>query len=120
MNTATFQDYKLQPAKRAGARGKFVLVDVIDTLHPVTISFGGVTKTLFVRGAEYNEPKHYSVRLYNEDGSDAMGIWQHGRYGTTPHTEQLFYYVKERKLDTCNAYASGQIKDQMRYLKAIL
>jgi hypothetical protein len=116
MITAIFKEYKSKQiiGKRGGIKYGFDTIEVTDTLHPVEVSFGGVTKTLYIRGMEMSKDRQ---SLYNADGTSAKGIWQHGQYGTTIHEERL--ELRNGELITRCSYASGQIKDQYKYLKSI-
>jgi len=113
--TATFTEYdsKRVTGPRGGTKWVTDTIEVSDTLHPVTIKFD-VIKTLYIRGKDLHEKYQ---RLYNLDGSYAKGIWQHGRYGSKMHTECIELF-KGSLMTTCS-YASGQIKDQHKYLKSI-
>lgn len=116
VHTATFKKYESKriTGPRGGEKWTTVTTDVVDTLHPVTVSFGGVTKTLYTRGMDAG--KEYQT-LYNADGTWARGYWQHGRYGSKTHEESI--ELRRGKLVSLSSYASGQIKDQHKYLKGI-
>jgi hypothetical protein len=118
--TATFRDYQSKKiiGKRGGVKWGGDWIDVVDTLHPVTIQFGLEPKTYYTRGKDMEQTgENRYTWLYNADGSTAYGLWQHGRYGTKMHEEPIF--VVNGKLVTRTSYASGQIKDQHKYLQAI-
>ena len=114
--TAKFKDYQSKKiiGPRGGVKWGFDTIEIEDTLHPVTVTFD-ITKTLYVRGMDLKKERK---TLYNADGSYAKGIWQHGRYGTTMHEEGLELW--NGRLVTHCSYASGQIKDQHKYLKYLL
>lgn len=116
VHTATFKKYESVKVigPRGGEKWTTVTTDVVDTLHPVTISFGGVTKTLYTRGMDAG--KEYQT-LYNVDGSYARGKWQHGRYGSKMHDDGLD--LRNGKLVSLSSYCSGQKIDQHKYLKGI-
>jgi hypothetical protein len=113
--TAKFTDYESKKiiGKRGGVKWGFDTVEVVDTLHPVEVTHD-VTKVFYVRGKDLGKERQ---SLYNADGTIAKGIWQHGRYGTTMHTESI--ELRNGTLVTRTSYASGQIKDQHKYLKSI-
>lgn len=115
MKTANFVEYdsKRITGPRGGQKWETSETIVVDTLHPVSVTFD-VVKTLYVRGKDLGKEWQ---RLYNEDGSYAKGIWQHGRYGSKMHKEGL--ELSKGRLVTRCSYASGQIKDQHKYLKSI-
>jgi hypothetical protein len=117
--SATFKEYNSErvTGPRGGQKWVTKTTEVVDTLHPVSVTFD-VTKTLYVRGKDL-EPKgdNRYTWLYNADGSTAYGIWQHGRYGSKMHQEPIF--LINGKLVSRTSYASGQIKDQHKYLQSI-
>lgn len=119
--TATFTDYTyiIVPSKRKGGRDKCICseINIIDTLHPVTVKFD-IIKTLYIRGKDFNDPECRYKTLYNIDGTYAYGIWQHGRYGSTPHKEGI-QVNSNNILCTVTSYCSGQKIDQKKYLKSI-
>jgi hypothetical protein len=114
--TATFKKYESKKVigPRGGEKWVHDVVEVVDTLHPVTVSFGGITKTLYTRGMDAT--KEYNT-LYQANGEIATGIWHHGRYGSKMHHEAI--QLRNGKLQSVSSYASGQIKDQHKYLKSI-
>lgn len=118
--TCTFTDSELVsiPPTRKNGRIKYSWnkKEVVDTLHPITITFNNVTKVYYTRGMDAGKKLR---TLYNENGDYAKGIWQHGQYGSKSHTEGI-ELNEFNKLIVRSSYASGQIKDQHKYLKAIL
>jgi hypothetical protein len=120
VKTAKFTDLNIEweePTRKNGRRKPiFTDIEVEDTLHPISITFQNTTKVYYTRGMEAG--RKYRC-LYNEDGTPAKGIWQHGREGSKSHTECI-ELNELGKLVTISSYASGQIKDQKKYLKAIL
>jgi alpha-L-fucosidase len=113
--TAVFNNYEVErvTGPRGGQKWITRTTQVVDTLHPVTVTFD-ITKTLYVRGRDINNK--YQT-LYNADGTFAKGIWQHGRYGSKMHTEGI--ELHNGVICATSSYASGQIKDQHKYLKSI-
>lgn len=116
VHTATFKKYDSVKVTgpRGGEKWTTVVTDVVDTLHPVTVGFNGTIKTLYTRGGDAGKD---CQTLYNADGTYARGLWQHGRYGSKMHKEGI--ELHKGKLRTWSIYASGQIKDQHKYLKSI-
>lgn len=116
VHTATFKKYDSVKVigPRGGEKWTTVVTEVTDTLHPVTVGFNGVIKTLYTRGTDAGKERQ---TLYNVDGTYARGFWQHGRYGSKMHEEGIDLY--KGRLVTLGSYASGQIKDQHKYLKGI-
>lgn len=120
-------EYTLTPSKRKNGRSVYVATQVLqdDVLIPINVKYGFEHKLYYIRQSQIDyfllnktEVRAY-YRLYNADGERAYGIWQHGRYGSKPHRETI-ELDKDKQLITRLAYASGQIKDQHKYLKAIL
>jgi len=114
--TATFKKYDSErvTGPRGGQKWVTYVSEVEDTLHPVTVSFNGVTKTLYTRGMDTNNDRK---TLYEANGDCALGVWQHGRYGSKMHREGISIY--KGRICSLESYASGQIKDQHKYLQSI-
>lgn len=114
--TAEFTDYKHErvTGPRGGQKWVSIPYQVADTLHPVTVSFNGTTKTLYTRGKDAGKEWQ---SLYNADGTFARGIWQHGRYGSKMHSEGID--LRNGRLVSLSSYASGPKKDQHKYLQSI-
>lgn len=117
--TAKFEDANC--VKKVTPRGRvyydYEYKEVVDTLNPVTPK-GYSGKTFYVRGIDMG--KDHTVSLYDADGKVVMGSWRHGRYGSKVHTEPLEYWQKSNRLCEVSSYASGQIKDQHKYLLGVL
>ena len=116
--TANFRDYQAKKiiGKRGGVTWGGEWIDVVDTLHPVNPK-NYPSETFYVRGRDMG--KDVMVSLYNADGSYVMGNWRHGRYGTKIHEEMVSYWIKSNRIAEVTSYASGQIKDQHKYLLGI-
>lgn len=114
--TAVFQDWEIEK----NAKGKYVweLVPVTDNLIPIEV-IGDIKKILYYRESHFNNPSHRFLDLYKENGERAKGVWQHGRYGSKRHVESISIGKESMKLQVVESYASGQIKDQMKYLQSI-
>lgn len=124
MRTALFTDSEMitiEPKRKNGrVKYDFVRKIVEDTLNSVCIEFDGVKKVLYIRGkdmAAYESGERTPIYLHNEDGTTAKGTWRHGYLGSKKHIEPIYLFCG--KLDTKCSYASGQIKDQHKYLLSI-
>lgn len=120
--TATFTDHEatwVEPTRKNGARKLvWTKVEVIDTLTPISISFGCVSKTFYLRGKEISN-NHKTLFLYTENGEIARGSWKHGHEGSLIHNEPLEIWGENRKLiQACN-YQNGRVKDSRKYLLSI-
>lgn len=120
--TRTFTDSVLtwkEPTRKNGVRKPiWSTVEVVDNLTPINVSFDGNKKTFYLREKEISEDRK-TLNLYNEDGTFAKGSWRHGSEGSKIHVEGLELWAENRRLITISGYASGQIKDQKKYLLSI-
>jgi len=106
--------------------GKCVSEDVVvdDVLIPIDLTMGNEKRTLYYRKSVYDfavsrpDMRHW-LTLYTESGDYARGTWQHGRYGSKRHKEGLKLSFPALKLNTVTSYASGQKRDQMKYLLSL-
>lgn len=122
------RDLKSIPSTRKNGRTKYEWIEkrVQDALVMGMLNPYNSNQILYVRESKMNEAKnnptnrHY-LNLYFEDGRKATGLWQHGRYGSMTHRESVYveYVNSKLHLVSVTSYASGQIKDQRKYLKGI-
>lgn len=114
--TAVFKKYTSErvTGPRGGQKWVTKTTEVVDTLHPVQVSFYRETKTFYIRGCDQGKE---SQSLYTATGESAMGGWQHGQHGSKIHYEPIHLY--DGVLVTRAPYCSGQKIDQHKYLKSI-
>lgn len=129
MKTASFKDFKMvtvQPKRKNGrTKYEWVITEVIDGLLPVEVSLQSDRKTYYVRESKLNalnleQRGNASMQLYNEDGSDATGMYRHGYTGSKIHTETLHIWWRTRELIKIDNYINGKVKDSKRYLLKLL
>jgi hypothetical protein len=124
MITAKFQDLILTKieSKRKNGRTKFShsYIEVEDILIPIKLSNMQLSEPAYARKMHLENEIYRFISLYYENGEEIMGYWQHGRYGDKMHIEPIIFAKKVNALQTIASYASGQIKDQMKYLQGIV
>lgn len=121
--TATFNDYNpvpIQPKRKNGIiKYDWQTIEVLDTLHPVTVKHHNGLYNFYIRGKDLDNKNRFPA-LYHADGSVACGIWRHGRTGGKAHEERLEYSAELGKLIEVTNYQNGRVKDSKKYLISII
>lgn len=61
-----------------------------------------------------------SGNIYRENGEKIMGVWKHGYTGMKLYEQPLIWDFAENQLRLISCYHGGSIRDDRRFLKAII